>query len=256
MICRLARLAWLILLFPATPHAAEPVRVFAAITLKPVLDMIAEEYRRTSCGDVLLVYGPSPALAKQIENGAIADLFFSADKEWMDELAQHHLIRPETVIELVTNHLVMIARAGGEHRVTIAQGFPLAQLIGAGPMAMCDPDSHPAGRYGKASLINLGVWQDVETKIARTENPLLAVKMVARGDAPFAIVFATDAATDLGVEIVGTFPDDTHPPILYPVAMTAESRNPDVGAFLAYLRSPQALALFKEHGYPVLGQSE
>jgi molybdate transport system substrate-binding protein len=256
MICRLARLAWLILLFPATPHAAEPVRVFAAITLKPVLDMIAEEYRRTSGGDVPLVYGPSPALAKQIENGATADLFFSADKEWMDELAQHRLIRPETVIELVTNHLVMIARAGGEHRLTIAQGFPLAQLIGAGPMAMCDPDSHPAGRYGKASLINLGVWQDVETKIARTENPLLAVKMVARGDAPFAIVFATDAATDLGVEIVGTFPDDTHPPILYPVAMTAESRNPDVGAFLAYLRSPQALALFKEHGYPVLGQSE
>jgi molybdate transport system substrate-binding protein len=256
MIYRLARLAWLILLFAATPHAAEPVRVFAAVTLKPVLDMIAEEYRRSSGGDVLLVYGPSPALAKQIENGATADLFFSADKEWVDELAQHHLIRPETVIELVSNHLVMIARTGGEQRVTIAQGFSLAQLVGAGPLAMCDPDSHPAGRYGKASLVNLGVWQDVETKIARTENPLLAVKLVARGDAPFAIVFTTDAATDPGVEIVGIFPNDTHPPILYPVAVTAESRNPDAGRFLAYLRSPQALSRFKERGYVVLGQSE
>ena len=129
MICRLARLAWLILLFPATPHAADPVRVFAAVTLKPVLDMIAEEYRRRSGGDVLLAYGPSPALAKQIENGATADLFFSADKEWMDELAQHHLIKPETVIELVGNHLVMITRKGSEHRVTIAPGFPLAELV-------------------------------------------------------------------------------------------------------------------------------
>jgi molybdate transport system substrate-binding protein len=104
--------------------------------------------------------------------------------------------------------------------------------------------------------VSLGVWQSVEAKIARAENPLLAVKMVARGDAPFAIVFATDAATDLGVEIVGTFPDDTHPPILYPVAVTAESRNPDTRTFLAYLRSPQALARFKERGYVVLGQSE
>jgi len=256
MICRLARLAWLILLFPATPHAAEPVRVFAAITLKPVLDMIAEEYRRTSGGDVLLVYGPSPALAKQIENGATADLFFSADNEWMNELAQHHFIRPETVIELVSNHLVMIARTGGERQVPIAQGFPLAQLIGAGPLAMCDPDSHPAGRYGKASLVRLGVWQDVETKIARTENPLLAVRWSRVAMRRSQSSSPPDAATDPGVEIVGTFPDDTHPPILYPVAVTAESRNPDAGAFLAYLRSPQALALFKEHGYPVLGQSE
>lgn len=255
MIRRRLRLAGLILLIAATPsHAAEAVRVLAAITLKPVLDMIAEEYRRGG-GDIVLVYGPSPALAKQIENGATADLFFSADKEWMDELAQPRLIKPGTVIELVGNHLVIIARKGGERRVTIAPGFPLAELVGAGPLAMCDPEGHPAGRYGKASLVRLGVWESVRTKVARTENPLLAVKMVARGDAPFAIVFATDGAADPGVEAVGTFPEDTHPPILYPVAVTAQSRNADAGHFLAYLRSPPALALFRWFGYVILGQS-
>jgi molybdate transport system substrate-binding protein len=169
-----------------SPRAADPVRVLAAVTLKPALDAIAEKY---SGGEVLLVYGPSPTLAKQIENGVPANIFFSADTIWMDELTQHHLIKPETTIDLVGNHLVLIAAKGSGHRVTIAPGFPLAKLVGAGPLAMCDPDSHPAGRYGKASLVTLGVWQTVENKIARAENPLLAVKMVARGDVPFAIVF-------------------------------------------------------------------
>ncbi|HKM68982.1 MAG TPA: molybdate ABC transporter substrate-binding protein, partial [Stellaceae bacterium] len=178
-------------------RAADPVRVLAAVTLKPALDAIAEQYRGA---EVLLVYGPSPTLAKQIENGVPADIFFSADTFWMDELAQHHLIKPETTIDLVGNHLVLIARKGSGHRMTIARDFPLAELVGSGPLAMCDPDSHPAGRYGKASLVALDVWQSVEHKIARAENPLLAVKMVARGDVPFAIVFTTDAATDEGVE--------------------------------------------------------
>ena len=171
-----------------SPRAADPARVLAAVTLKPALDAIAEKYNG---GEVLLVYGPSPTLAKQIENGVPADIFFSADTIWMDELTQHHLIKPETTIDLVGNHLVLIARKGSGHRATIAPDFPLAKLVGAGALAMCDPDSHPAGRYGKASLVNLGVWQSVENKIARVENPLLAVKMVARGDVPFAIVFTT-----------------------------------------------------------------
>jgi molybdate transport system substrate-binding protein len=200
--------ALLLLVSIVSAHAAEPVRVLAAVTLKPALEAVVNEFHS---GQVSLVYGPSPTLVKQIENGLPADLFFSADELWMDELAQKHRIKPDTMINLIGNHLVLIARKGSEDRATIAPGFPIAKLVGAGPLAMCDPDSHPAGRYGKASLIKLGVWQSIEKKVARVENPLLAVKMVAHGDAPMAIVFATDAATDAGVEIVGTFPDDTHP---------------------------------------------
>jgi len=237
----------------ASSRAADPVRVLAAVTLKPAMDAIAEKYRGV---EVLLVYGPSPTLAKQIENGVPADIFFSADTIWMDELTQRHLIKADTKTDLVGNHLVLIARKGSGHRATIAPGFPLAKLVGAGPLAMCDPDSHPAGRYGKASLVALDVWQSVDHKIARAENPLLAVTMVARGDVPFAIVVATDAATDGEVEIVGTFPDDTHPKIVYPVAVLTQSRNPDALQFLDYLTSAAALAMFQKFGYVTLGTGD
>ena len=206
----------LLLVTSAIPCAEEPVRVLAAVTLKPALDAVVNKYGRN---EVLLVYGPSPTLAKQVDDGVPADLFFSADELWMDELAKHNLLKPETVTDLVSNHLVLIAQKGRGHQAAISPGFPLAELVGTGPLVMCDPDSHPAGRYGKASLVNLGLWQSVEKKIARAENPLVAVKMVARGDVPFAIVFRTDAATDEGVEIVGVFPDNTHPRIVYPIAV-------------------------------------
>jgi len=240
-------LVWTLLLaMSAIPCAAEPVRVLAAVTLKPALDAVADKYGRD---EVLLIYGPSPTLAKQIEDGVAADLFFSADTIWMDELAKHNLIKPETVSELVGTSLVLIARKGSAQKAAIGPGFPLARLVGTGPLAMCDPDSHPAGRYGKASLVNLGLWQSIESKIARAENPLLAVKMVARGDAPVAIVFAPDAATDPEVEIIATFPDDTHPPIRYPVALLAHSHNAEAPRFLDYLKSPDAIAVFHQQGY-------
>jgi molybdate transport system substrate-binding protein len=140
--------------------------------------------------------------------------------------------------------------------VAISPGFPLARLVGSGPLAMCDPDSHPAGRYGKASLVKLGVWGSVEKKVASVENPLVAVKMVTRGDAPMAVVFATDAATDADVAIVGTFPDDTHPPILYPVAILAQSRNPAAVRFLDYLTSPATRTIFRKFGYVTLGVAD
>jgi molybdate transport system substrate-binding protein len=232
----------------ASPRAADPVRVLAAVTLKPALDAIAAKY---GDGKVVLVYGPSPMLAKQIEDGVPADMFFSADKIWMDELVWKHLIESGTNTDLVGNHLVLIARKGSAHPATIAPGFPLAELVGAGPLAMCDPDSHPAGRYGKASLVALGIWPSVEKKIVRAENPLLAVKMVARGDVPFAIVFTTDAATDEAVEIVGTFPDNTHPRIVYPIAVLAQSHNPDAMRFLDFLKSAPATAIFQELGYVI-----
>jgi molybdate transport system substrate-binding protein len=125
----------------------------------------------------------------------------------------------------------------------------LPQSVGAGPIAMCDPDGHPAGRMAKASLSKLGLWDAVAKKVASAENPLLAVKMVARGDAPYAVVFTTDAMTDPGVEIAATFPDDSHPPIRYPVAILSNSNNPDAAKFLDYLKSPAATAVFARFGY-------
>jgi molybdate transport system substrate-binding protein len=232
--------------------AAEPVRVFAAFTLKPALDAVAENYR-TGGGQVIFVYGPSPSLAQQVENGARGDLFFSADTLWIDDLARKHLIRPETVSDLISNRLVLIGPKGTTPPVVITPGFRLAELVGTGPLAMCDPESHPVGRYAKASLIALGIWESVDKKIARAENPLLAVKMVARGDVPLAIVFATDALADDGVQVLGTFPDGSHPPIRYPVAILTASSNPEAARFLDYLKSPASRAVFERLGYLTLG---
>lgn len=242
-------LAPVLLLLAATQAlAAEPVRVLAAFTLKPALDEIAADYRKTG-GDVALVYGPSPGLARQVEDGAPGDLFFSADPMWTDELMKHRLIKPGTLTELVGNHLVLIAKSG----TPPVDLKSLPQAVGAGPVAMCDPDGHPAGRMAKASLITLGLWEQVAKKVARAESPLLAVKMVARGDVPYAVVFTTDALTDPGVAIVATFPDDSHPPIRYPLALLAESSNPDAPRFLDYLKSAPATDTFKRLGYEISG---
>jgi molybdate transport system substrate-binding protein len=228
---------------------AESVRVLAAFTLKPALDEIAGDYQKSG-GAVTLVYGPSPGLAQQIENGALADLFFSADPMWTDELAEHQLIKAGTLTDVVSNQLVLITRKGKTSPDN--KELKLVQLIGAGPLAMCDPDSHPAGRMAKASLTKLGVWDSLASKVARAENPLLAVKMVARGDAPYAVVFTSDAMSDPGVDIVMTFPEDSHPPIRYPIAILAHSANPEAERFLDYLKSDPATKVFREHGYATL----
>jgi molybdate transport system substrate-binding protein len=242
-------LAILLILTAAVPCTAAELRVLAAFTLKPALDAIAQQYRQGG-GQVTLVYGPTPGLAKQIENGAPADLFFSADAEWMDDLAKRSLVRRDTVAQPIGNSLVLIARKGGAIKPqSIGPDLPLGQMLGNGRLAMCDPDAHPVGRYAKASLTKLGLWPSVATKIASAENPLLAVKMVARGDVPAAVVFATDALTSDQVEIVGTFPAESHLKITYPVAMTAQSKNPDAARFLDYLKSPDATAIFRRFGY-------
>jgi molybdate transport system substrate-binding protein len=246
------RARWLIALFlgvwAVTAAAAEPVKVLAAFTLKPALDEIAAAYRQSG-GEVTLVYGPSPELAQQIESGEPADLFFSADPIWTDELVKQQLVtRGAVSADFLGNHLVLIGKKGTPP-TALNGGIALIQLLGPGPLAMCDPDSHPAGRMAKASLTQLGLWDAVEKKVARTENPLLAVKMVARGDAPYAIVFATDAMTDPGVAVIATFPDDSHPPIRYPVAILAKSANPDAARFLDDLLSPQSAEIFKRFGY-------
>jgi molybdate transport system substrate-binding protein len=228
---------------------SEPIRLFAAATLKTALDAIAEDWRRGGGAPVTLVYGPTPALAKQIENGAPADLYFSADAEWMDYLAQRQLIRAATRVDLLSNRLVLIAGKDALPAPPIGPGFPLAALVGAGPLAMCNPMHHPAGRYGRISLERLGLWSSVSDKVAIAEDVRVAVTMVGRGDAPLAVVFATDAADEPLVRVIGAFPDESHPPIVYPIAVVAASQHPDATRLLGYLKSPAASAVFERLGY-------
>ncbi len=238
--------------FGSPSHAeARPVLVFAAASLKTALDAIAVAWRRETGQEATISYAASPTLAKQIESGAPADMFISADLDWMNYLEQHKLIDPETRIDLLGNSLVLIAPADSAARATIATGFPLAALLGDGRLAIADPASVPAGKYGRVALERLGVWSSVEHRIAAAENVRAALLLVARGEAPLGIVYQTDATAEPGVRIVDTFPPDSHPPIVYPMALT-RAAGPEARAFAAYLRGPTACALFEAQGFTVL----
>jgi molybdate transport system substrate-binding protein len=232
--------------------SAEEIVVFAAASLKDAFDHAVGMFQQQGGEKVSVSYAASSALAKQIESGAPADIFVSADLDWMDYLQQRNLIKPETRKNLLGNHLVLVAPAQSEVKVEIKPNFPLASLLGDGHLAMADPDAVPAGRYGKAALEKLGVWSSVENKVVRAENVRAALFFVSRREAPLGIVYQTDAAADKGVKIVGVFPEDTHPPIVYPIAVTTNSTNPDAGKLLSFLESPAAKKMYEQHGFVVM----
>jgi molybdate transport system substrate-binding protein len=232
-----------------TLSASETVTVFAAASLKESLDAQARQFESTTGDKVVVSYGASNALAKQIESGAPAQVFISADLDWMDYLDSRKLLAPGSRVNLLRNSLVLIAPAGSRSSLKIGPNFALADALGADRLAMANPDSVPAGKYGKASLEALGVWASVEKKIARTENVRAALVLVTRGEAPFGIVYATDAQAESGVRVVDTFPDDTHPPIVYPMALLAGSTAPAARAFVAYLASTAAQATWARFGF-------
>jgi molybdate transport system substrate-binding protein len=232
--------------------AAEPdIVVFAAASLKNALDDIAAQYRRDTGKQAAISYAASSMLARQIEAGAPADIFISADLDWMDYLAKRKLIRPQSRIDLLSNSIVLVAPAASAKPVAIVRHFPLAALLQGGRLAMADPDSVPAGRYGKAALEKLGVWQAVAPHVAPAENVRAALAFVARGECPLGIVYRTDAAVEPGVRVVGAFPPDSHPPIIYPMALIAARSNPAAGQFAAYLRSAAARRAFEKAGFTV-----
>ena len=231
------------------------VVVFAAASLKNALDDINEAWRRGSGKGVTVSYAASSTLAKQIENGAPADLFISADSDWMDYLEMRKLIKPQSRSDLLGNSIVLIEPAGSTVKLTIAPGFALAAALGGGRLAMADPAAVPAGRYGKAALEKLGVWPSVADRVAAAENVRAALLLVARGEAPLGIVYSTDAAVEPGVRIVDTFPPDTHPPIVYPIAVTATSENPDAPSLLVYLRGANARAQFQKAGFTTINEA-
>ncbi|WP_411033293.1 molybdate ABC transporter substrate-binding protein [Shinella sp. BYT-45] len=232
--------------------AAEKVTVFAAASLKNALDAANAEWQKATGNETTVSYAASSALAKQIEAAAPADLFISADLAWMDYVAEKKLIKEETRANLLGNRIVLVAPKDKATTVEIKEGFDLAGLVGDGKLAMGAVDSVPAGKYGKAALEKLGVWSSVEGKVAGAESVRAALALVSRGEAPYGIVYQTDAAADPGVAVVGTFPEDSHPPIIYPVAILLESQSPAAGAYLDFLKSDKAAPFFTEQGFTIL----
>jgi molybdate transport system substrate-binding protein len=227
--------------------------VLAAASLKNALDAAAAWWSGQSGAGVRISYAASPALARQIEAAIPADIFISADIPWMDYVAERGLIRPASRSNFLGNQIVLIAGADSKTELRIEPGFALRAALGDGRLAMANIDAVPAGRYGKASLQALGVWPSVADRVAQAENVRMALTLVSRGEAPLGIVYRTDAASDPRVRVVGAFPEDSHPPIVYPMALLAGSTHPAADSFLAFLRSPAARRFFEKEGFTVLG---
>jgi molybdate transport system substrate-binding protein len=228
--------------------------VFAAASMKTALDAAAAAWKAKTGKTVSIAYASSATLAKQIEQGARADIFISADLKWMDYLDKAKLIRAGTRKNLFGNKLVLIEPGDADVTLEIAKTFDLAGAAGDGKIAVCMIDSCPAGIYAKEALESLGVFASVEPKLAQADNVRNALILVARGEAKFGIVYATDARADPKVKVVGTFPTSSHSPIVYPVALVAVSANPDAAVFLAYLTSQAATKIFVEQGFDVLSR--
>lgn len=242
---------FLALLTPVA-SAAERVTVFAAASLKNALDDASAVWSSATGKQAAFSYAASSALARQIEAGAPADIFIPADTDWMDYLRQRNLIAPASEVRLLGNQLVLIVPASNPATLTIAPGFDLAGLLAGGKLAMGDVRAVPAGKYGKAALESLGVWDQVAGRVAQAENVRAALKLVATSEAAAGIVYQTDALAEPQVKTVGAFPASSHPEIVYPAALTAASTNPEAAAFLAFLQSPAAREIFTKHGFPVL----
>ena len=247
---------WASLALPGGASAqTRDVVVFAAASLKNALDEAGAAWTRDTGKRVVMSYGASNALARQIESGAPADLFFSADLDWMDYAAAKGLIKTESRISLLGNALVLIAPKGSAAQIELKPGLDLGSILGSNRLAMGHVNAVPAGKYGKAALEHLGAWAGVQDRIAQTENVRAALLLVSRGEAPLGIVYRTDAASDPNVAIVATFPEGSHPPIVYPVALTKDSANPEAIAFLGFLRSDKARMFFEKQGFTVFSKA-
>lgn len=249
---RLARsMAAMLLLIVAAPLSAQPAGplVLAAASLQESLTAAADAWAAGGHPHPRLSFAGSSVLARQIGAGAPADLFISADEQWMDDVAAKGRIEPATRRAFLANRLVLIAPRSRPQRLAIGAHFPLARALGTGRLAMADPDAVPAGLYGKAALTTLGVWQSVAAKVARADNVRGALLLVERGEAPLGIVYATDARASAGVIVAGVFPASSHPPITYPIARLKGAASPDAEGFRAFLLSRDGRAIFTRYGF-------
>lgn len=238
--------------FAATANAADTVTVFAAASLTDVLTEIGKAYQAKTGTEVKFSFASSSALAKQIESGAPASVFVSADGEWMDYLQSRGLTDSDTRKDLLGNHLVLVAGKDNAIALKIAPGFALAEALGDGRLSVADPDSVPAGKYTKQALTALGVWAAVEPKLARAENVRAALAFVTKGEAPLGIVYTTDALAEKGVRVVDTFPDDTHKPIVYPIALVKGQDTAAAKALLQALKGGDFRSTYEKYGFVIL----
>ncbi len=228
--------------------------IFAAASMKTALDAIAAAWTAKTGKSPAIVYGSSAVLAKQIEQGAPADVFISADTNWADYLDKAKLLRPGTRRNLLGNSLVLIEPADSSVALKIEPGFDLAGAAGDGKIAVCTIASCPGGIYAKQSLEKLGVWDKVEPKLAQADNIRGALNLVSRGEAHFGIVYATDARADPNVKVVGVFPDSSHAPIVYPVAVLEGAKNDDGAGFVAFMTSQAATKILLDQGFTILSK--
>lgn len=238
--------------FATVAHAADaPITVFAAASLKESMDEAAAKFGQETGHEVRVSYAASSALARQIEQGAPADVFVSADLDWMDYLQQRNLIDTGTRRNLLGNTLVLVAPAASTVRaMALRKGGDLRPLLGAdGRLAVALVDSVPAGKYAKAGFESLGMWDALQPRLAQAENVRAALLLVARGEAPLGVVYGSDAKAEPAVRVLAVFPPGSHPPIVYPVARIARSRHPQAAAFVEWLHSPEATAIFRAHGF-------
>jgi molybdate transport system substrate-binding protein len=246
-------LAWAavgVILVPPHSTRAQPsdVLIFAAASLKNAIDDLAAPCKEATGVGYKASYAASSTLAKQIAEGAPADVFISADLEWMDDVARRNLIESASRVNLLGNDLVLVAPKASSVALKIAPNFGLAVALGNGRLAVADPAAVPAGLYAKAALTSLGVWNSVSSRLAPSENVRAALLLVSRAEAPLGIVYRTDALADASVRIVDVFPESSHPPIVYPAALTARARA-SARAVLDYLRGPAARAVFETQGF-------
>ena len=244
-----------LLLILGSAHAADSQQptllVFAAASLTNGLEDIGSAYTRGTGQSVKFSFAASSVLARQIEAGARADVFFSADLEWMDYLEARNLIDRKSRREVLGNRLALIAPADSKVELKVAPNFPLAAALGKGRLAVGDPDYVPVGRYARSALTKFGVWKDVDDHLARADNVRSALAFVARGEAPLGIVYETDARTENKVRIIDVFPTGSHPPITYPAATTAGAK-PGAQRFLDFLQGAAARAIFVRYGFVTL----
>jgi molybdate transport system substrate-binding protein len=234
-------------LTPQVALAQKSITVFAAASLTDTLQAVADAYKAKNGSRVVLSFGASSTLARQIEQGAPADIFFSADTDWMDYLQKQNMIDVSSRKTLLGNDLVLIGTPQAK-QVEIGPQFQLAKALGGGKLALADPASVPAGKYAKAALTSLGVWDSVVGQVVPAQDVRAALEYVARGEAPYGIVYATDARVAPNVKVVGTFPPNSHPSIVYPVALTKTAFG-DARDFLVFLTGPQARAIFAKAGF-------
>lgn len=238
---------------PFAPQAAHSVTVFAAASTTNAVTDIGKIFAERGLGRIVPSFASSSTLAKQIEKGAPAGVFISADEPWMNYLDERKLIEPGSRFDLLSNKLVLIAPADSPTKeVKITPKFELSKLLGSGKLATGDPDHVPAGKYAKAALEKLGVWSDVESKLARAADVRGALTLVERGEAPLGIVYSTDAAITPKVKVVGVFPAVTHPKIVYPAALIAGKASAAAKKFLEFLKTPESKAVFEKYGFTTL----